>query len=236
MDAKDRIIVALDGCTPESLLSYIRELAPYVGLFKIDTASINLLGMPTIHGLARAHGIKLFIDDKLHNTPDAMARAAKGQAGEGVSFFNVHADAGVEGMRAAAAQKGPSKIIAVTLLTTISPEECLRRYGRTPEEQVLFCAYEAVEAGMDGLVCSAQEAKMLRADPKTQHLLLVTPGIRPEWAASNEQKRIVSPGQAVAWGSDYLVIGRPILKPPPDIGSPIDAARLIAYQIAAYGD
>ena len=232
MQAKDRIIVSLDDCDTERMLELIRILGPHVAAFKFDTATICSLGMPMLKGIIREHGIQAFIDDKLHNTPDAMARASRQQHGEGILFFNVHADAGVEGMKAAVANKGPSKVIAVTLLTTIGPEECLRKYGRRTLEQVHFCAREAVEAGVDGLVCSAQEAPILRADPKTRHLLLVTPGIRPRWSEPNEQKRVTTPADAVRNGADYLVIGRPILNPPKEVGTPVEAARRIAEEIA----
>jgi orotidine-5'-phosphate decarboxylase len=150
----------------------------------------------------------------------------------GVDMFNVHASCGVEAMKAAVANKGMSKVLAVTVLTSLSDEECISVFGKASQQKVLEFANMAKDAGVDGLICSPKEVPLLRSRPELKDLLLVTPGVRPEWAAAGDQKRVMTPGEAIKAGSDYLVIGRPITKPPENkFSSPVEAAIAIAEEI-----
>lgn len=122
-------------------------------------------------------------------------------------------------------------LIGVTVLTSINDVESIELYGAPAAEKVLQFAMNAAKAGLDGLVCSAQEIALLKSNPNTKHLTLITPGIRPDWAASGDQSRIMTPRMAVEAGADYLVIGRPITQPPESIGTPRNAVMKIMEEL-----
>ncbi|GAA61553.1 orotidine-5'-phosphate decarboxylase [Pseudoalteromonas sp. BSi20652] len=160
-------------------------------------------------------GFDVFLDLKFHDIPNTVAKAVTAAAKMGVWMVNVHASGGFEMMNKAkqALDKFGDKaplLIAVTVLTSMDEDE-LKRLGieKSPKEQVLYLAKLAKEAGLDGVVCSAQEAGALKME-LGESFKLVTPGIRPEGSDAGDQKRIMTPKQAIDAGSDYLVIGRPI--------------------------
>jgi len=162
------------------------------------------------------HGFDLFLDLKYHDIPNTVASACQAAAGLGVWMINVHAGGGRSMMQAArealAGLTRPPKLIAVTVLTSLGVED-LRETGHSEAPEVLVerLARLAASSGMDGVVCSAQEAPRLRAACGPD-FCLVTPGIRLSDAAQDDQKRIVTPQAAIAGGADYLVIGRPITR------------------------
>ena len=158
-----------------------------------------------------------FLDLKFHDIPNTVAKAVTAAAKMGVWMVNVHASGGFEMMTKAKVALEPFGdkapiLIAVTVLTSMDESE-LKRLGinKSPQEQVIYLAKLAKEAGLDGVVCSAQEASVLKAE-LGEHFKLVTPGIRPEGSDAGDQKRIMTPKQAIEAGSDYLVLGRPITK------------------------
>jgi len=124
-----------------------------------------------------------------------------------------------------------SQVLAVTVLTSFEENMGHLIFGGPTKAKVLQFALWAQQAGCDGIICSPQELTLLRSRPELKDMLMVTPGVRPEWAAAGDQRRIMTPGEAVKAGADYLVIGRPITKPPAPASGPIDAAVLIATEI-----
>jgi orotidine-5'-phosphate decarboxylase len=146
-------------------------------------------------------------------------------------MFNVHASSGVEAMRACVENKGSALAIAVTVLTSLNEIDVQQLFGDAPARKVLQLARLACAAGMDGVVCSPQEVGVLKQNVETRSLVTVVPGIRPSWAAGGDQSRIATPGAAVRAGADYLVIGRPIVKPPATIGSRQAAVEMIRQEI-----
>jgi len=208
-----RIIVALDYAQAEDALELVEQLSPENCRVKIGKELFTSAGPKFVEQIG-ARGYDVFLDLKFHDIPSTVAKAVCAAADLGVWMVNMHASGGAEMMRAARAaltdrDKRPL-LIAVTVLTSMQQED-LAAIGieRTVLEQVLRLSALASESGMDGVVCSAEETselrKLLRDD-----FVLVTPGIRPEGAPSQDQKRVVTPRDALLAGSSYLVIGRPI--------------------------
>ena len=134
-------------------------------------------------------------------------------------------------MRAAVQNKGESTVLAVTVLTSIDDEHCKLIYGQPAQDKVLEFALLARAVGMDGVICSPHELQYLTLQPELAGFSFVTPGVRPEWAATNDQKRVMTPGEAIKAGATALVIGRPITRPPANIGSPVEAVGRITQEI-----
>lgn len=218
---KDKIIVALDVPTKEEALAIVDELGDKVGAYKIGMQLYNACGPEIIEEVTKRKG-RIFLDLKFHDIPNTVASAARVAANLGVYMFNVHACGGGTMMKAAAdalkeeaAKLGVERplLIAVTVLTSMNEEELQGEVGisRSLNEQVAAMAKLAKDCGLDGVVASAKEIKLIR-EACGDDFLIVTPGIRPRDAAADDQKRIKTPGEAVADGADYLVIGRPITK------------------------
>ncbi len=211
-DAK--VVVALDFDNKEDALAFVDKINPSDCRLKVGKEMFTHFGPAFVKELA-GRGFDVFLDLKFHDIPNTVAKAVTAAAEMGVWMVNVHASGGLEMMSKAkqALEKYGEKaplLIAVTVLTSMSKEDLLGLgITRTPAEQVMLLAKLTKEAGLDGVVCSAQEAKILKS-ALGQDFKLVTPGIRPVGAASDDQKRIMTPEQAVAVGVDYLVIGRPI--------------------------
>lgn len=231
MQAKERIIVALDVDNLDQAKHLIRDLAPLVGCFKIGLEMITSVGTPEIINFVHSLGGKIFYDGKFDDIPNTVGKASKAVSKFNVKMFNVHASAGKDAMKAAAENKLQSKLIAVTVLTSIDEEDANSIFGASTNEKVLQFALDAKESGCDGIVCSPIELEMLKKHSEFNDFLFVTPGIRPIWAATGDQKRFTTPKQAILSGSSYLVIGRPITNPPVEIGKPIDAVIKITKEI-----
>lgn len=207
------IIVALDFPTAEGALALADRLDPAQCRVKVGKELFTSHGRPVIEAL-HAKGFEVFLDLKFHDIPNTTAMAVKAAAEQGVWMVNVHCSGGLRMMTACRETldtlSGPKPLlIGVTVLTSMERED-LAGIGLDidPKEQVLRLAGLAERAGMDGLVCSAQEASSLKAAHPS--LQLVTPGIRPAGSALDDQRRILTPREALDAGSDYLVIGRPI--------------------------
>lgn len=213
MTCQTPIIVALDFPSREAALDLAAQLNPRQCRVKVGKELFTRCG-PAIVEALQAEGFEVFLDLKFHDIPNTTAMAVKAAAELGVWMVNVHCSGGLRMMAACREileQAGGARplLIGVTVLTSMEQGD-LAPLGLdvAPQEQVLRLAGLADQAGLDGLVCSAQEASSLKQ--ATPRLKLVTPGIRPSGSALDDQRRILTPGDAMRAGSDYLVIGRPI--------------------------
>lgn len=212
----NKIVVALDFDKQSEALDLVSRLDPNLCRLKVGKEMFTHFGPGFVTELHN-RGFQVFLDLKFHDIPNTVAKAVKAAADLGVWMVNVHASGGTKMMKAAKeilepyGEKAPL-LIAVTVLTSMGQED-LKDLGidKTPEQQVEFLAELVFDAGLDGVVCSAQEAKMLK-QKFGSNFKLVTPGIRTEEASTDDQKRIMTPKSAVAAGADYLVIGRAITK------------------------
>lgn len=208
-----RVIVALDYAAAEEALAFARRLDPQRCRVKVGKELFTVAGPDLVRRLADG-GFDVFLDLKYHDIPNTVAAACKAAAGLGAWMINVHASGGSAMMRAArealAGVAKPPLLIAVTVLTSMNDED-LRETGQqeTASRLVERLARLAQASGLDGVVCSAQEAALLRKACGAG-FRLVTPGIRLADAGKDDQKRVVTPAAAVAAGADYLVVGRPI--------------------------
>ena len=225
---ENKIIVALDVPTADEAREIISEIKTQVGAFKIGLQLFTSAGASFVREVCAA-GNRVFLDLKFHDIPNTVAKASIEAARLGVWMFNLHALGGGEMMRRTISEVAETcerenierpKIIAVTVLTS-SVEETLRETGiaEKPESQVLRLAKLTGECGLDGVVASPLETKTIRENIGQKDFLIVTPGVRPEFASQNaiggtndDQKRVKTPKNAVADGADYLVIGRPVLQ------------------------
>jgi orotidine-5'-phosphate decarboxylase len=210
-----RIIVALDFAAQEDALALVARLDPKLCRLKVGKELFTAAG-PVLVEKLNERGFEVFLDLKFHDIPNTVASACKAAAKLGVWMVNVHALGGRRMMEAAReALEGAAKrprLIAVTVLTSMGQAD-LNELGipGEPRETVLRLAQLTQASGLDGVVCSAQEAALLRQQLGAG-FCLVTPGIRPAAASQDDQVRIVTPAEAIRLGSDYLVIGRPITK------------------------
>lgn len=207
------VIVALDFHSRNDCEALVERLDPELCRLKVGNEMFTLFGPPLIEAL-QSKGFDVFLDLKFHDIPATVAAAVRSAADLGVWMVNLHASGGARMMREAAEALGnyarPPLLIAVTVLTSMS-ESALAETGVTGSlnERVLKLAGLAQSSGLDGVVCSALEAGMLKS-ALGNDFKLVTPGIRPAGASTDDQTRIMTPAKAIAEGSDYLVIGRPI--------------------------
>ena len=233
--SKHQVIVALDYPDAAQARAFVDRVRPESCRLKVGKELFVAAGPAFVEELV-ARGFAVFLDLKFHDIPHPVAQACKAAARMGVWMLNVHASGGPNMLRAAreALEGLPAasrpRLIAVTVLTSMG-EEDLRAIGveANAHQQVLRLAALAHAHGMDGVVCSAQEAPLLRSAFGTE-FLLVTPGIRPAGSEAADQTRILTPAQAMQAGSDYLVIGRPITQ----ADDPVAALDAIAREIAAF--
>lgn len=215
MDTK--IIVALDYPDQSDALKLVQQLDPSLCRLKVGKQLFTAAGPRFVEDLVK-RGFPVFLDLKFHDIPTTVGLACAAAANLGVWMMNVHALGGGAMLRAARAALGDAtdrpKLIAVTLLTSMS-EVDMREIGLqdTPQAAVLRLARLTKANGLDGVVCSAQEASMLKQE-LGMDFNLVTPGIRPATAEIGDQHRVMTPSAALVAGSDYLVIGRPITHAP----------------------
>lgn len=207
-----RIIVALDYSNPQDALDLSIKLDPGLCRLKVGKELFTAAG-PVIVEKLQNQGFQIFLDLKYHDIPNTVASACKVAAQSlGVWMLNVHAMGGRKMLMAAreAISQSQTKLIAVTLLTSMDQHDVTELgWKHTPQQIVSSLAQLTYECGLDGVVCSAQEARLLRTQLGTD-FCLVTPGIRLQSDDTNDQKRITTPRQAIGDGASYLVIGRPI--------------------------
>ena len=225
-----KIIVALDYPETKPALALVDKLHPSLCRLKVGKELFTAAGPQLVEQFMQ-RGFEVFLDLKFHDIPNTVAQACKAAAALGVWMLNVHALGGrrmMEAAREAVAQAAkPPKLIAVTVLTSMAQED-LAELGMsaTPADLVLRLATLARDSGLDGVVCSAKEAVLLRRECGRE-FCLVTPGIRPADAAADDQSRIMTPRAALEAGSSYLVIGRPITR----AADPLRALQEISQQI-----
>lgn len=236
MNPSDRIFVALDTTDLDQALGWASRLQGLVGGVKLGTEFFTACGPAGVERIAGL-GMPVFLDLKYHDIPTTVAGAVRAALALRPMFVNVHASGGPAMMRAAveaANELGAERpqLLGVTVLTSLDDVDLAALgVGATAREQVVHLALLAKECGLDGVVCSAREAMALRG-ACGRRFRLVVPGIRPEWAASDDQKRVVTPSDAISLGADYLVIGRPIIA----ADDPAEAARRIREEIVATDD
>ncbi len=209
-----KIVVALDFNQKKQAIEFANKVDPDLCRLKVGKEMFTHFGPEFVKELHQL-GFDVFLDLKFHDIPNTVAKAVTAAADLGVWMVNVHASGGPKMMEKAKqalvdfGEEAPL-LIAVTVLTSMGADE-LKALGinKSPQEQVLHLAGLAQQSGLDGVVCSAQEAELLKSE-FGKDFKLVTPGIRPAGSAANDQTRIMTPEQAVKLGVDYLVIGRPI--------------------------
>lgn len=215
-----RLIVALDVPNLKTAKHLIKLLYPSVEIFKIGSFLFTACGPEAVEMVHKAGG-KVFLDLKFHDIPNTVANAASEVAKMGVFMFNIHASGGIKMMQAAVeasrksaavAAKPKPLVLAVTILTSMD-EPDLRQLGilRNTEEQVIYLASLSKDAGCDGVICSVEETAHIRKNLGSD-FVIVTPGIRPKGAELSDQKRIATSCHAIEAGSDYIVVGRPIIE------------------------
>jgi orotidine-5'-phosphate decarboxylase len=234
VNAKKHLCVALDSSDYEWIRSTATTLADHVGWLKVGLEAFSAHGPTLVEDLA-GFGPPVFLDLKLHDIPATVKRASANCAASGASMLTVHA-AGGRRMLAAAiegvhqgAKKDPPKIVAVTVLTSLDRAALSElEIDKTPAELVGAWAGLAAESGLDGVVASAHEASALRRD-FGEDFLIVTPGIRPASSATDDQRRVMTPAEAIRAGADVLVVGRPIT----GAEDLVEAARSIVEEMTA---
>lgn len=209
-----KVIVALDYDNQSDALAFVDKIDPSSCRLKVGKEMFTLFGPEFVKELHK-RGFSVFLDLKFHDIPNTCSKAVRAAAEMGVWMVNVHASGGERMMTASREILEPygkdrPLLIGVTVLTSMEQQD-LAGIGLdiTPQEQVKHLAALTKNSGLDGVVCSAQEASMLKVD-LGKEFKLVTPGIRPAGSAVGDQKRIMTPVDAITSGSDYLVIGRPI--------------------------
>jgi orotidine-5'-phosphate decarboxylase len=227
IEPRQRLIVALDVASVEAAQAMVARLGDAVSFYKIGYQLAYAGGLGYVPALIGA-GKRVFLDLKLHDIGSTVAQGVKSVAKSGASFLTVHAYS--QTMKAAVeAREGDLRILAVTVLTSYDDADLAAAgYDFTVPELVAERAAQARDIGVDGVVCSAEEAANIRSIVGTK-LKLVTPGIRPAGTEAGDQKRIMTPAAAIAAGADYLVVGRPILAAPDSKA----AAQSIVAEIAA---
>ena len=231
MNPSDRIFVALDTPDLDKALALAEGLSGLVGGVKLGKEFFTAQGPAGVNAVS-ALGVAVFLDLKFHDIPATVAGAVGAALAMKPLMLNVHASGGEAMMRAAtdaAREAGDERplVVAVTVLTSLwSGDLVATGIGDNMEDQVLRLAALAENCGLDGVVCSPREVAALRRE-RGPDFKLVVPGIRPAWAATDDQKRVETPADTVAAGADYLVIGRPIT----ESQDPADAAKRIADEI-----
>jgi orotidine-5'-phosphate decarboxylase len=234
--ANKRLIVALDVETAREARELFQALKDVAGMFKIGSQLFTAAGPGLVREIVAAGG-RIFLDLKFHDIPNTVAAAGVEATRLGVSIFNVHGLGGSEMMRRTAEAvtetaeregiERPS-VIAVTVVTS-ADSATLAEVGieRGAEEQVSRLARLAAQCGLDGVVASPHEVALIRSGVRLPEFLIVTPGVRPSGSALDDQKRFMTPAEAVCAGADYLVVGRPIIK----ASDPARAARQISEEM-----
>lgn len=230
-DPANPVFVALDTPDLSRALEIAKAVKPFVGGLKIGLEFLTAQGPDGIRKIVET-GMPVFADTKFHDIPNTVAAAAREIAKFGVAIFNIHASGGEAMMKAAveaASSANPRpKIIGVTVLTSLNDDDLEQVGQRGPsDEQVTRLAKLAKTSGLDGVVCSPREIALVRKACGPE-FLIVTPGVRPAGAAIGDQRRVMTPAEAVRAGANILVIGRPITA----ASDPAAAARAIAAEIA----
>lgn len=223
----DRLIVALDVPNVVQGLALADRIGDAASFYKIGLGMLTGGGFALALELKHERGKRVFLDLKLFDIGATIEAAVRGITEQDLDFLTVHGDPQV--VRAAAQTKGATKILAVTILTSLDRADLDANLIRAGDLAgiVVERAARAMEAGADGVIASPHEAALIRALPEARGKLIVTPGVRPEGAALGDQKRVATPHQAIADGADHIVVGRPVWAS----RNPADAARAIVASL-----
>jgi orotidine-5'-phosphate decarboxylase len=233
--AKEKLIVALDVATADEARRAFDSLRESAGMFKVGSQLFTAVGPSLVRELVAA-GARVFLDLKFHDIPNTVVAASREAVRLGVALFNVHAAGGGEMLRraveatadeAARLRMAKPNIIAVTVLTSMDAA-ALAEVGcgaPTVEQQVKRLARLAADSGLDGVVASPHEIAQVRESVERRPFLVVTPGVRPASAPHDDQKRVMTPAEAVRAGADFVVVGRAILNSPDPARAALDVAR-----------
>jgi len=216
---RKKLVLALDVEDIVEAKKLVDELSPYIGTFKVGLQLFCGYGLEIVNYIKEKNS-DFFLDVKLHDIPNTVEKASYNVIKNGANFFNVHATGGIEMMKAAkrgatlAAEKYGKKkplVLAVTVLTSISQETLSNELSntKTVEDFVIQLAKNAKLAGLDGVVASAKELSAIKRELGDDFIVL-TPGIRPAWSATNDQQRIATPSSAIKDGADFIVLGRAV--------------------------
>jgi len=236
LPAKDRLIIALDVDTMSEAEGLVVRLQDHAGVFKVGMQLFNSEGPEAVRKIHRLGG-RVFLDLKLHDIPNTVGKAGAVLTRMGIFMYNVHTAGGTEMMKAAirstiteAEESGIRlpMVLGVTVLTSINQTILEQEMGvsGSVEEQVVKWAGLAKESGLNGVVASPKEIRAIR-EACGRDFVIVTPGVRPAWAAANDQKRVMTPREAMEAGASYLVVGRPIT----GAANPAEAARRIVEEM-----
>ena len=208
----DRLIVALDVPNIVTGLDLANRLGSSVSFYKIGLGMLTGGGLALANELKQEHGKRIFLDMKFFDIGATVEAAVRGIAQYDIDFLTVHGDPHVVKAAKQGAAGSNMKILAVTILTSLDRDDLDRSMYKSGDVQDLVVerAGRAFDAGADGVIASPQEAGLIRALPESEGRLIVTPGVRPAGADKGDQKRITTPAQAIANGSDHIVVGRPI--------------------------
>jgi len=226
----DKLIVALDVPNALDGLNLATRIGDAASFYKIGLGMLTGGGLALANELKSEHGKRIFLDMKLFDIPATIENAVRGIAQFDLDFLTVHGDPYVVRAAREGAAGSNLKILAVTILTSLDRDDlddALLQKGNVPD-LVIERAARAFEAGADGVICSPQEAALVRALPESVGRLIVTPGVRPTGAEIGDQKRIATPAQAIADGADHIVVGRPVWR----AEDPRAAAQAIQSEIA----
>ncbi len=216
MEAKERLILALDVSALEEAQQIIQELRGYINIYKVGSRLFTIGGAESVK-MVKETGARVFLDLKLHDIPNTAAKTSEVIAKLNVDMYDVHCLGGKEMMKAAkeaSKVSGNPLVFGVTMLTHLNDGIIKKELGMSGsvEEEVLHLAQLAMESGLDGVICSPREITAVRKICGSK--LIITPGVRPAWAAPHDQRRTLTPKQAIEAGADYIVIGRPIIEAP----------------------
>jgi orotidine-5'-phosphate decarboxylase len=229
---RERVLAALDAPTLDEALALVGQLRPHVGGFKVGLELCTAVGAPRVVEAVAAAGGAVFLDLKLHDIPNTVAGAVRAVCalGPAVRMLTIHCQGGAAMLRAAAeaAAQAPQRplLLGVTVMTSIDAATLRDDLGVAAPlaDHVVHLARLAQSCGLDGVVASPHEVGAIRAACGPE-LLIVTPGVRPAWAAAGDQRRVMAPAEALAAGADYLVVGRPLTAAPDPAAA---AERLLA--------
>ncbi len=227
-NAAEKIIVALDVATTEKALELVKQLRDQISFFKIGLQLYTAEG-PEIVRAVLSTGAKVWLDIKLHDIPNTVARAVESANNLGVHMLTIHLSGGSEMIQAATAARANNMLLLGVTVLTSATEQTLREIGVAGkvDDQVLRLAKLGVEAGIDGVVASPHEIKKLRAEFGDK-IKIAVQGIRPSWAEPGDQKRFMTPRDALEAGADYIGIGRPITAHP----QPSEAVAKILQELS----
>ena len=237
MATKEQLIVALDFNQSKDAIALVDSIGSAACYYKVGL-ELFLNSKGSVIDELKKRDKKIFLDLKFHDIPNTVAQACRWAAGLGVDMFNVHAGGGLEMMQRAreATIEGANsngleipKLIAVTILTSFDADGLAKvGFSGAVDDNVKRLASLTHEAALDGVVCSSREVPLIRQAVEANDFLTVCPGVRPEWAQKGDQKRIMTPAQAMAQGVNHIVVGRPITQ----AKDPVEAAMKILEEMS----